>query len=191
MKETVETVKAYLEARGEDLSGPCGAFKITKRVAWALKDTGAGLLEKTSGNNCEGYAADVICYPDGRTFDILEDGGGKNGPRWAQHLPHDPAVAARYRPAIDPGDVPDSGNQNKPDPGGNKPDPGTVDLSALLAQIQHIASRVDDIRAELVLTKAIAKAIHDKPDPVITWPPFPAYETPIRFIGTVTSTPKG
>jgi hypothetical protein len=50
---------------------------------------------------------------------------------------------------------------------------------------------VDDIRAEIVLTKAIAKAIHDKPDPVITWPPFPAYETPIRFIGTVTSTPKG
>jgi hypothetical protein len=83
--------------------------------------------------------------------------------------------------------VPDSGNQNKPDPGGNKPDPGTVDLSALLAQLQHIASRVDDIRADLVLTKAIAKAIHDKPEPVITWPP---YQTSIRFVGTVTSTPK-
>jgi hypothetical protein len=66
-----------------------------------------------------------------------------------------------------------------------------VDLSAVLAQLQRINKRVDDIFAEVELTKAIAKSIHDKPDPVITWPPFPAYETPIRFIGTVTSTPKG
>jgi hypothetical protein len=188
MKETVEQVKADLVARGEDLSGPCGAFKITRRVAWALRDSGAGLLSKPSGNNCEGYATDVICYPDGRTFDCLIDGGGQNGPTWEQHQPHDPAVAARYRPAIDPGDGPKPEPEPDPEP---EPKPQPVDLSALVAQLQHIASRVDDIRAELVLTKAIAKAIHDKPDPVITWPPFPAYETPIRFIGTVTSTPKG
>lgn len=181
-KEVVEQVKADLVARGVDLSGPCGAFAICKRVAWALRHTGAGLLAKPSGNNCEGYATDVICYPDGRTFDILQDGGGANGPQWDQHLPHDPAIAERYRPAIDPGDGP------KPDPGGNKPDPGTVvDLAALVAQINRIGTRVDDIWAEVALTKAIAKAIHDKPEPVIVWPP---YETPIRFIGTVTSTPR-
>jgi hypothetical protein len=187
MKETVEQVKADLVARGVDLSGPCGAFQITRRVAWALRDSGAGLLEKRSGNNCEGYATDVICYPDGSTFDILEDGGGINKPRWAQHIPHDPAVAARYRPAIDPGDGPKPEPEPEPEPE-PKPEPKPVDLSALLAQIQHIASRVDDIRAELVLTKAIAKAIHDRPEPVITWPP---YQTSIRFVGTVTSTPKG
>jgi hypothetical protein len=81
--------------------------------------------------------------------------------------------------------------ETKPDPGGNKPDPGTVDLSALLAQLQRINKRVDDIFAEVELTKAIARSIHDKPEPVITWPAFPEYQTSIRFVGTVTSTPKG
>lgn len=187
MKETVEAVKADLVARGLDLSGPCGAFAICKRVAWALRADGAGLLAKPSGNNCEGYATDVICYPDGRTFDILIDGGGQNGPTWEQHHPHDPSVAARYRPAFDPGDQP------KPDPIVNKPDPTVVDLQALVAQINRIGARVDDIWNEVTATRAIAQAIYDKPAPTLELPPQPpppVYETPTRFFGTVVSTPR-
>lgn len=97
----VEAVKAHLEAIGTNLSGPCGAFAITQRVAWELRSTGAGLLSKPAGNNCDGYATDIICYPNGQLIDILTDGGGANGPSWNTSDVVDPA---RYRPAFDPGD---------------------------------------------------------------------------------------
>lgn len=58
-------------------------FEITKRAAWKLRGEGAGLLSKTSGNNCQGYSVDLIIYPDGYIYDILNgtapDG---NGPAW-------------------------------------------------------------------------------------------------------------
>src|SRR5437773_305690 len=56
--DVVAAVKAELEARHVDLSGPCGAFAITKRVAWRLRNDGAGLLPKSGGTNCEGYSTD-------------------------------------------------------------------------------------------------------------------------------------
>jgi hypothetical protein len=172
VKETVEQVKADLVARGEDMSGPCGAFKITKRVAWALRDSGAGLLSKPSGNNCEGYATDVICYPDGRTFDILIDGGGQNGPTWEQHHPHDPAVAARYRPAIDPGDGPQPEPEPEPEP---EPQPQPVDLSAVLAQLQRMSEQLDrasndarDAKVAAQLALSVARDLFNRPIPDFT-----------------------
>jgi hypothetical protein len=113
----VARIKAELEARNVSLVGPCGAFQIVKRVAWALRGEGAGLLAKPGGNNCEGFAVDIICYPDGRIFDILANGGGDedaagnpipgtgNRPTWnppSDGLNVDPS---RYRRAIDPGDT--------------------------------------------------------------------------------------
>jgi hypothetical protein len=114
--DVVARIKAELEARGVSLVGPCGAFAITRRVAWALRAEGAGLLSKPGGNNCEGFATDIICYPDGRIFDVLINGGGDeaadgsgpipgtgNLPAWQTIAPVD---ASRYRPALDPGDTP-------------------------------------------------------------------------------------
>ncbi len=103
MIETVIQVKNDLIAKKIDLSGPCGAFAITSRVAWLLRNEGAGLLEKSSGNNCNGYATDIICYPDGHIFDILSDSGGSNEPTW-----NDAGIvsAIRYRIAFDPEPVP-------------------------------------------------------------------------------------
>src|SRR5688572_15243198 len=49
----VAAVKERLRADGVDLIGPCGAFAITKRVAWGLRATGAGLLSKPYGNQCD------------------------------------------------------------------------------------------------------------------------------------------
>ena len=97
----VAEVKAQLQARGVDLTGPCGAFAITKRVAWGLRATGAGLLSKPSGNNCDGFAVDIVAFPTGLIVDILGDAGNGNTPLWNTGEPVD---AARYRPAIDPGD---------------------------------------------------------------------------------------
>lgn len=92
-----------------DNTNPCGVFEITKRVAWLLKGEGAGLLEKTSGNNCKGYSMDFVVYPDGRSADIAV-GGEFDGvvtdaaPAW--NLEMKPEHIARWRPAIDPGDGP-------------------------------------------------------------------------------------
>jgi hypothetical protein len=97
----ISQVKNDLISRGIDLSGPCGAFEITKRAAWILRSSGAGLLSKPSGNNCQGFSVDVIVYSDGYAYDILSDSGGNNGPTW-QPLPI-LIDLSRYTAAFDPG----------------------------------------------------------------------------------------
>ena len=64
--DIVRSVKADLVARGVDISGPCGAFQITGRVAYILRDEGWGLLHKNSAQNgCningDRYAVDFLC----------------------------------------------------------------------------------------------------------------------------------
>ena len=81
-----------------------GAFEITKRVAWALRGDGAGLLIKPGGENIvswQGYsfAAARICYPDGHIIKILTDVPTTNGPSWQDNGFVDRAL---YLPAIDP-----------------------------------------------------------------------------------------
>jgi hypothetical protein len=126
--DVVAQVKASLVARGIDLSGECGAFQITKRVAWQLRGEGAGLLDKPSGSNCQGFSTDIVAYPGGRIFDILIDGGGANGPAWNASDPVDPS---RYRPAFDPGDAPGPGPVPVPTPA---PVP-TLDLTGVYQRI--------------------------------------------------------
>lgn len=108
----VQSVKDGLIARGAPLSGACGAFSITKRVAWALRASGGGLLSKPSGNNCEGYSTDIVAFKGvgvTRIFDMLIDGGGTNGPTWSEGTPI--AGLDRWRAAVDPGDASDSGTE--------------------------------------------------------------------------------
>lgn len=95
----VAAVKAALEAAGINLIGPCGAFAITKRVAWGLRGAGAGLLSKPNGNNCDGFATDIVAFPD-RAYDILSDGGATNGPTWNETGVDD--LASRWRPPVQP-----------------------------------------------------------------------------------------
>ena len=97
----VAAVKAQLQAQGVDLSGPCGAFAITKRVAWGLRHQGCGLLSKPGGNNCEGFATDIVMFKDqgGQIIDILGDGGGANAPQWGVSDTVDPT---RWRAAVSP-----------------------------------------------------------------------------------------
>jgi hypothetical protein len=64
-----------------------GAFEVTKRVAWALRGEGAGLLIKPGGENIVtwqgiSFAAARICYPDGHIYKILTDVPTTNGPSW-------------------------------------------------------------------------------------------------------------
>jgi hypothetical protein len=82
------------------------AFEVTKRVAWGLRNEGAGLLLKPAGENIvswRGYsfAAGRIIYADGHLFKVLTDvgRGGTNGPSWQDEGYLDPS---RRLPALDP-----------------------------------------------------------------------------------------
>lgn len=82
-------------------------FEITRRVAWALRQQGAGLLIKDSGENIIGwgnrsYSICRICFPDGHVWKVMTDcgDGGANGPTWADN---GFVETNRYVPAIDPG----------------------------------------------------------------------------------------
>lgn len=96
----VAQIKAQLSAEGFNLTGPCGAFEIVKRVAWELREDGAGLFKKDPGQNqCNGYGIDVIIYDDGYVYDILGDAGGANTPQW---VPLALAPLDRYADPINP-----------------------------------------------------------------------------------------
>jgi hypothetical protein len=94
----VEQAKADLIAAHVDVSGACGATKITNLVAWRLRPQ-FGLLGKLPGHrailkadgscidgdqsNERGFATDYLI--DRTTFfgfDILSDSGTVNGPSW-------------------------------------------------------------------------------------------------------------
>jgi hypothetical protein len=83
------------------------AFEVTKRVAWALRGEGAGLLIKNGGENIaawRGYlfSSSRIVYPNGRLVKVIFDAGpgGANGPSWQDAGDYvDPGL---YVPAMDP-----------------------------------------------------------------------------------------
>jgi hypothetical protein len=151
--DTVVQVRRDLTARGIipagivnlDNHNPCGVFEITKRVAWLLKDEGAGLLEKTSGNNCQGYSMDFVVYADGRSADIAV-GGVFDGvatdaaPAWGIEVI--PSHVGRWRAPFDPGEAP------LPNPGTNLPNPGTPTAPI---DVSQLATKEDVLRIEAKL----------------------------------------
>jgi len=81
-------------------------MEMTKRVAWLMRDKGAGLLIKASGDGVvawQGYSfsASRICFPDGHIYKILSDAGpgGANGPQYSDN---DFVDVSLYVKAIDP-----------------------------------------------------------------------------------------
>lgn len=149
--DVVAAVKASLEPTN-NLQTPCGAFKITKRVAWALRGEGAGLLKKPNGNNCEGFSVDIICYPDGTIYDILVNAETENRPAWnlAGHVEPE-----RYQPAIDPGDVISVPTPPEvppvvivpPPPAPPAPPTPAVDVAALAAAVDRVNRQQQDLIA--------------------------------------------
>lgn len=105
--DIVANVKNYVVSQGISISGVCGAFEITKRVAWALRGEGTGLMATNHSGNCNGLAAGLISYTDGSEVDILGDEGGANSPQWLPG-PDNPEPAVFPVPASDPGDPPGS-----------------------------------------------------------------------------------
>jgi hypothetical protein len=87
------------------------AFEVTKRVAWLLRGSGAGLLIKNGGENITswmGYSFSIsrICYPNGGIVKVVSDAGpgGGNGAAWDTSLNYAGAVdPSLYVAAINPG----------------------------------------------------------------------------------------
>jgi hypothetical protein len=150
--DVVARVKADLEGRGVNLSGPCGAFEITRRVAWILKDEGAGLLAKPSGNNCNGLSVDVVCYRDGTWVDCLVNAETENRPAW--QVGADKLDPSRWvpPPAVDAAAPPPDVNE----PVGSHAD-DTIDslvtnsehlidvMEALDASVNALSQRIDQL----------------------------------------------
>jgi hypothetical protein len=152
--DVVIAVKAELEARGVSLTGACGAFAITQRVAWRLRGEHYGLLVKTSGTQCAGFATDILCLPTGDCVDILADAGGENRPTW-QEKPHE-VDPSRYAPAFDPADRADRPPPPLP-PAAPPPAPPhvlDVDLQKLLDAGDRIVDGCTQIAAAVTALSA-------------------------------------
>jgi len=165
-KDLVAMVKADLEQRGVNLTGPCGAFAITSRVAWTLRGEGYGLIHKSAGQNgCDApggrYAIDAVMLEDGQTFDLLVNGGGDedkegrpipgtgNGPAW-QIVRGQPPGA--WRPPFNPdaGAV-EPGEPVLPPPG---PDGEVHYLAAMAMALAAMAAHLADLKEQLTLYRA-------------------------------------
>lgn len=170
-EEAVKHAKATLEASGVNLSGACGAFRITNLVAWNLRPA-YGFLKKRGGNraivredgSCVdqnqangpelGYATDyLINLSTFFGYDILHDGGTLNGPQWGE--PETAAdMVARNRDnfalAFDWGVV-----VAPPVP----PAPPTVDLGPLTARLNAFESVLVQLRDALSAVTARVEAL--------------------------------
>jgi hypothetical protein len=165
--ETVATAKADLERAGVPLSGPCGAFAIVQLAAWRLRASGAGLLTKNSGNNCQGFSVDSIAYPDGELYDVLGDGGGENRP---QSIPQQPIDPTRFHGAFVNGvvaDVAADGAPAAPPPPNPAEDSDEVlarpiveALGAVRDKLERTATAIDALNTRLDTLKTNGVRVH-------------------------------
>lgn len=88
--DTVALAKQIVIDRGVDISTICGAFEITKQAAWMLRDIGAGLVDKPTGTQCDGYSVDGVMFQDGAFYDVLIGKTSVNGPAWSHSDNIDP-----------------------------------------------------------------------------------------------------
>ena len=160
-RDVVVTVKNALVAQGVSLQGSCGAFQITKRVAWLLREEGFGLIAK-GGNHCEGYSVDAVILPSGLHYDILVDAGTFNGPSW-NLVKHDETQLPYLRPGdyrepFDPGDSPMPTPIPVPDPPVVTPTPlPSTDLTPVLLRLNMLEAEIQAVHAELKEFRAEVK----------------------------------
>ena len=169
----VEQVKTQLVAQGVNVTGACGAFRITNEVA---KIAGVKLLHKAGGyravpqadGTCldgdhsalaDGYATDYVIdlRQGGVGFDILGDGGGANVPQWSGPETDPGLVARNLQNWRDPIATPALG-PSVPIPSTNVPIVGTppaLDLSEVVYKLRTL-------EAELTAHEAAQAAEREK-----------------------------
>lgn len=130
---------------GQPLNDPAKAMRLTKHVAWRLRDHGVGLVKAKPGseNNVDGYTSDIVAISNGVHWDIQIDGHtGAAYAQWAMepNPANYPAIAARWVPAVDPGDI----AEQEPDEEPQKP---PVDES-LAKRVEHLETQVSFLRKQ-------------------------------------------
>jgi hypothetical protein len=168
--DIVESIKSDLVRKGVDLSGACGAFQITERVAWVLHDQGYKFLKKSGGNravpqadgscldgdhtSAPGFATDyLISTKEGFVgYDLLGDGGGANNSQWIGPESDAEMVARNLKnfgEPFNPGDTPSLPPSVPPsNPPSVPPSPG-VDVQPLKDAISALTLQVADLQSKL------------------------------------------
>jgi len=72
------------------------------------RDLGAGVLTKTSGNNCGGIACDIICYKTGYHYDVFRDWENVAAPTYSL-VTNPPLIDPARCQLIAPGPTPPPG----------------------------------------------------------------------------------
>lgn len=190
----VASKKTILLSRGEDLSGPCGAFKITREVAAdpVIRAEGWGLVAST-GNGCPiagiVYRADTLMQPNGLVVDLLrraesDEGNTTNNanfniPTWDPTGNQDPTnwrapLASVIAPVPNPVPTPTPTPTPQPVPAPVQ----TLDLSGVYERIRtledaherqylDLAHRVDAVSGQVAGVSVQVKE-HDEKVSVIT-----------------------
>lgn len=162
----IAQAKADLTATGRTFTTACDAFAIVELAAWRMRDEGAGLLDKPGGNNCRGFAVDIIAYPDGAIYDVLIAQTVQNVPAW--QVPGAGVVdPSRYRAAHDPEfDTLPPTPPTPPTP----PVPPSSDIGPRLDVLQSTlyneihATRVEvaEMRASLEEHRKVSRSLYDR-----------------------------
>ncbi len=145
-----DTINAGIDVNQDE----CSRFAVLNRAAWTISrvDPDVGLLWKPTGNNCDGYAVDVLCWPDGVIVDCL--GAGPDGPcsaLWQENAVHvDPS---RWRAPLPP---PPSRVLNPPVP---TPDPPIIVAPPPVTVPRPEAPQVLEPPAPSAVSKALQSAI--------------------------------
>lgn len=107
-------------------------YKLLYAVAQEVQ---GGLLVKTSGNNCNGYSCDIICFSDDVLYDVLGDSEGKATPTWNRTTNPRGYKCALVEP-------------KEPDP---KPPSDTCDcdLGPIHEEIAEVSRKVDALQVDL------------------------------------------
>jgi hypothetical protein len=183
---TVVAVKSALEAANVDLSGPCGAFAITGRVAYALRAEGYGLIAKNaSQNGCDTaqgrFSVDAVALPDGSAFDILINAETENIPAWQVTGATSPA---NWRAPFDLGGV------EPPPPPAPYPicPPQTEEHDAILSLMGDIQSQVLAFREWAEREIAEVRAEHRAQTPEIEKGKTPLWQILIGILGALAGT---
>jgi hypothetical protein len=133
------TDQTQVEADKGLLTRRAGYYSHTER------DKGIGLLEKSVGNQSEGYSVDILLHTDGRFWDVATDQGGLAMPADGEER-SDPALADRWAPPTKEL----AGLTDAPGPGpgpGPDPAPDDDDVMEALDQLIAMAERAQEVQA--------------------------------------------
>lgn len=112
----LSTVETYRAAYPQDGNlGVQHAWEIANATAYAHRDEGFGLRRKTSGNNFNGFAVDIVYHkPTNTMIDVLGDSEGYGWPQWNEVGPGNLSEWAEPVPPIEPPIEPPVGDDLEP-----------------------------------------------------------------------------